>query len=127
MLISKKLSIVPHAWIIIRHSHTGRHSHMKFHASLGRWLVLIFFVKNKTLVCIVNYYSQFPIVKKPSLTADDLVEAAKIVFIQFGFPKKIISDTSMKFASEMFRQFCRWKNIKQAITLSYHQQSSSQM
>ena len=56
------------------------------------------FGKNKTLLCIVDYYSKFPIVKKAdSITADDLVKADKIVFTKFKLPKNIISDEGMNF------------------------------
>ena len=85
----------------------------------------IFSIKNKTLLCIVDYYSKFPLVRKAgSLTADDLVKAAKIVF---GLPKKIISDAGMNFTPEMFRQLSRQMNIQQAITSSYHLQSNGQV
>ena len=41
------------------------------------------FVKYKTLLCIVDYYSKFPIVNEANdLTADGLIMAAKIVFIR---------------------------------------------
>ena len=41
-----------------------------------------------------DYYSKFPIVKRPdSLTVDDLVKASKIIFAEFGLIKKIISGT----------------------------------
>ena len=85
----------------------------------------IFFVKMKTLLYIVDYYSMFSIVKgADSLAANDLVKTAKIVFTEFGFPKKIISDADMNFTSQWFRQFCRQINIQQAITSSYLHQSN---
>ena len=34
-----------------------------------------------------------------SLTASDLVKAAKIIFVEFELPKKIISDVGMNFMS----------------------------
>ena len=43
-----------------------------------------FFVKKETCQCIVDYYSTFPIVRRAdSLTADDLVKAANIIFTKF--------------------------------------------
>ena len=48
----------------------------------------IFSIKNYTLLCIVDYYSRFPVIKKAdSLTADDLVKAAMIVFIELDFQR----------------------------------------
>ena len=58
----------------------------------------IIFVKNKTLLCIVDYNSKFPIVRKAySLAADDLVKAAKLVFTEFALPKNNISDTGTRY------------------------------
>ena len=45
----------------------------------------IFCVRNTTPRHIIYYYSKFPILKK---AADDLVKATKIVFLEFGVPKK---------------------------------------
>ena len=68
-----------------------------------RWSVLTFFViTNRMLLCIVDYYSMFPIVKKVgSLAADDLVQVAKMIFVEYGLPKKMISDAGMNFKLEM--------------------------
>ena len=45
----------------------------------------IFSINNNTLLCIVNYYSKFPVVKKTScLSADNLIRTAKIVLAEFG-------------------------------------------
>ena len=53
--------------------------------------MLIFFVTNKILLCIVDYSSKFSIVKMAdSLAAADLVKAAKIMFTKLGLPKKLI-------------------------------------
>ena len=58
----------------------------------------IFSIKNNMLICIVDYYSKFPIVKKADgLSADDLIRGAKIVFAEFGLPKKIVSDAGTNF------------------------------
>ena len=74
-------------------------------------------VKNEILLCIVDYYSEFPILKRAdSLAADDLVTAARIVLTEFGLPKETISDAGMNFTTEMFKQFCGQVNIEQAIT-----------
>ena len=65
--------------------------------------------------------------KAKSLTADDLVKPAKIVFTEFGLPKEIISDADMNFSTDIFRQFCRKVNLEQAITLSHHHQSNDKV
>ena len=49
----------------------------------------IFSIKNKRLLCIVDFYSKFPTVKTvDGLLEDDLIRAAKSAFSKFGLPKK---------------------------------------
>ena len=78
----------------------------------------IFMMNNKTILCIVDYYSKFPVVKKVGCYAvDDLLQMAKIFSeSEDGFPKKIISDTGMNITSETYRQFCRYIIIQHTIT-----------
>ena len=57
----------------------------------------------------------------------DLVKVVKIVFAEFGLPKKIVLDAGTNFTSEPFRQFWREINIEQAITLSSHHQRNGQV
>ena len=88
----------------------------------------IFFIKNKTLMSIVHYYCNFPIVKRAdSVTGDDLINAVKIVFADFRFPKNTISDTDMNFTSKTFRQFCKLINLEQTITSSHHHWRNGQV
>ena len=85
----------------------------------------IFIIKSNTLLFIVDYYSIFPVVKKTDgLSAGNLIRAVKIVFAEFGLPKKLVSDVGMNFISDKLRQLCRQCNIEQAITSSYHHQSN---
>ena len=79
----------------------------------------IFTIKNNTLLCIVDYHSKFPVVMKTdSLSGDNLIRMVKIVFAEFGLPKKIVSDAGTNFIQDKFRQFCRQLNTEQAITSS---------
>ena len=42
------------------------------------------------LLCILDYYSKFPIVNiAGSLTTEELIEAVNTVCAEFGLPKKI--------------------------------------
>ena len=44
----------------------------------------IFSLNNNTLLCVVDYYSTFPIMRKADrLSADDLIRAVKIVIAEF--------------------------------------------
>ena len=62
----------------------------------------IFVIKIKPLLCIEDYCSKFPTVKKVGgLAADDLVQMTKIIFAEYGPPKMIISDAGKNFRSGM--------------------------
>ena len=88
----------------------------------------IFMVNNKILLCIVDYYIKFLIVKKVAgLSADDLVHTTKLIFAEFGLTKKIISEEGMNFTSEIFKEFYRKMNIEQSIPSCYHHQSNGQV
>ena len=53
-----------------------------------------FTIKNNKLLCIVDYYSKFPVMKKENaLSVDNLIREAKIVFTEFGLSKRIVPDT----------------------------------
>ena len=72
----------------------------------------IFFVKNKTPLYIVDYYSKFLYCEKCQKShIDDLVKTPKILFTELGVPKNILSDAGMNFTSETTRQFIRQMNI----------------
>ena len=48
----------------------------------------IFMINNENLLCIVDYYRKFPVIKKvESLSPEDLLWAVRIVFSEFGLPK----------------------------------------
>ena len=50
-------------------------------------------INDNKLLCIVDQYSRFPIMKKADgLSAVDLIRTAKIVFTEFWPPMKIVSD-----------------------------------
>ena len=82
-----------HALNTSKHNHMGKHT---YNTSYKQWEVVgadIFSVKNTALLCI---HSKFPLVKKTDgFSADNLTRAAKIVFAEFGLPRKIVSDAGM--------------------------------
>ena len=50
----------------------------------------IFSIDKETL-CIVDYYSKFPVMKRADeLSAYHLIRAAKVAFTEFGLPKNSI-------------------------------------
>ena len=67
--------------------------------------MLISFLLKMTHLFIVDYYSKFAIRKKAnSLTANDLVKAARILFKEY-LPKKIISGVGINFTLDTSDNF----------------------
>ena len=67
---------------------------------------------NKHYLCIVDYHSKFPIVKNTEdLSADSLILTCKIIFAEYGIPKKIMYDSGSNFISDNFKAFCKSLNI----------------
>ena len=88
----------------------------------------IFTIKNDILFGIVDYYSEFLIVKKADgLLAENLIGMVKTVFAEFGLPMKIVLDAGTHYILDTFRQFCRWLNIQQVNTSSYYHWNSRQV
>ena len=88
----------------------------------------VFHYNNKNYLCIVDYNSKFPIVKRlEGLSAENLTNAVKIIFTEYGIPHKIMSDAGTYFVSDRFWKFCRAINVEQATLLAYHHQSNGQV
>ena len=88
----------------------------------------VFQLNNKNYSCIVDYHSKFPVVKRiEGLLADNLIDALKIIFAEYGIPRKIMSDAGTNFISEKCQQFCKRVNIEQAVSSSYHHQGNGQV
>ena len=69
----------------------------------------------KKYLCIVNYHSKFPIINiMEDISADSLILTCKIIFAEFGLPKKATSNSGGNFISDKFKTSCRGLNIKQA-------------
>ena len=77
-------------------------------------------LNNKNYLCIVDYHSKFPIVKKAeNMSTDKLILTCIVIFSEFGLPKKIISDAVGNFISDKSKQLCKNMNIEQATSSSY--------
>ena len=64
---------------------------------------------------------QFPVVKRlEGLSAENLTNAVKIIFMEYGIPHKIMSDAGTNFVSDRFQKSCRGINVEQATLLAYH-------
>ena len=83
---------------------------------------------NKYYLCILDYHSKFPIVKKAEgMFAESLKLAWKVRFSEYGLLTGIMSDTGGNFISDKLRQFYKFMNIEEATSSSYHHQSNGQV
>ena len=87
-----------------------------------------FSFNNKNYLCIVDYHSKFPVIKRlEGLSTENLTATAKVIFAEYGIPHKLMSDTGTNFILDRFRKFCSSLNIKQAVSSAYHHQSNWQV
>ena len=85
----------------------------------------IFHLSNKNCLCIVDYHSKFPVIKRmDGLSAESLITTVKVIFAEYGIPHRLMSDAGTNFVSEKFKSFCRSINIEQAMSSLYHHQSN---
>ena len=70
--------------------------------------VAIFTLNNKHYLCNVDYHSKFPVIKKAEdLSADSLISIYKVIFAEYGLPKKIMSDLGSNLVSGKFKTFLK--------------------
>ena len=97
---------------------------------LRPWEVIgvdVFHFKNKHYLCIVDYNSKFPVIKRlEGLSADNLINV-KIIFAKYGIPCKLMSDEGTNIVSDKFHQFCKLVNIEQATSSAYHHQTNGEV
>ena len=98
---------------------------------LRPWEVLdanIFHLNNKNYLCLIDYHSKFPVIKRvEGLSTENITTTIKVIFVEYGIPHRLMSDTGSNFVSEKFRSFCSSLNIEQAVPSSYHHQSNRQV
>ena len=99
--------------------------------SLRPWEVLgadVFHFNNKNYLCIIDYHSKFPVIKRiEGLSTESLITTTKVIFAEYGIPHQIMSDAGTNFISDKFRKFCSRLNIEQAVSSAYHHQSNRQV
>ena len=98
---------------------------------LRPWEVLgadVYHFNNKNYLCIVDYHSKFPVVKRlEGLSAENLIPTVKVIFTEYGIPWKLMSNTGTNFVSDKFSKFCNSINVEQAVSSVYHHQSNGQV
>ena len=88
----------------------------------------VFHFKNKHHLCIIDYNSKIPVVKRlEGLSAENLINMVKIIFAEYGIPQKTMSVVGSNFVADRFQQFCKSINIEKVISSVYHHQSSRQV
>ena len=88
----------------------------------------VFHFKNKHYLCMVDYNSKFPVIKRlEGLSGENLINMVKIIFTEYRIPQKIMSDAGTKFVADRFQQFYKSINVEQVILLAYHHQSNGQV
>ena len=69
---------------------------LQYEIPFRNWEVVgadILVINGKTHLFIIDYCCKFPIVKKVnSLSTDNLVQMTMLIFVEYGLPKKFVSD-----------------------------------
>ena len=85
-----------------------------------RWEQLgldLFSLKNTHHLLAVDYFSQFPIVRKlQSFHSVSVIKHLKEIFTEIGVPRCIVSDGGIQFTSQEFKDFMRRWDIQNRIT-----------
>ena len=92
------------------------------------WEVLgtdVFHFNNKNYLCVVDYHSKFPVVKRlEGLSTESPIATIKVIFTEYSIPCRLMPDTGMNFVSDKFQKFSNSINVEQAVLLVYHHQSN---
>ena len=95
-----------------------------------QWEVIgadMFNLYNRKYLFIAHYHSKFPVIRKTDdHSTDSLIPACKIIFSEYGLPKKIMSDAGCNFISDKFKRFCKNLNTEQAVSSLYHHHINGQ-
>ena len=73
----------------------------------------IFQLNNKNYLCVVDYHSKFPVIKRmEELSAENLIATVKIIFAEYGILHRLMLDADSNLVSENFSGLCSSLNIK---------------
>ena len=77
----------------------------------------LFTLRNTHYLLDVDYFSQFPVVRKlQSLHSMSVIKHLKEIFTEIGVPRCIVSDGGTQFTSQEFQDFSRRWDIQHRIT-----------
>ena len=95
---------------------------------LRPWEVLgvdVFHLNNKNYLCVIDYHSKFPVIKRmEGLSTESLIAAIKVISAKYGILHRLMSDAGTNFISEKFKRFCSRLNIEQAVSSAHHHQNN---
>ena len=92
------------------------------------WMKLatdIFHFEGQSYLLIVDYTSQFPIVRRlTSMTAQHIANHCKQIFAEYGWPNTIISDNGPCYTSKIFKKLMTEYNVNHITSSPHYPQSN---
>ena len=77
------------------------------------------------LVCVDHFTSWVEVAPLITITTDEVCNAIiRIVDLQHGCPKSVLTDQGTQFTSDLFKQFCQKLGINKIQTSTYHPQTN---
>ena len=90
-------------------------------------VLAIFSLRNTQYLLVIDYFSQFPVVKQlHSLHLLSVIKHLKDIFTEIGIPRCIVSDGGTQFTSQEFKDFTKAWGIHHTITPQTNTQSNGQ-
>ena len=87
----------------------------------------IFTLRNTQYLLVIDYFSQFPVVKQlQSLHSLSVIKHLKDIFTEIGIPRCIVSDGVTQFTSQEFQDFTKTWGIHHRVTSPTNAQSNGQ-
>ena len=117
--------------ICIQQSSSQRRESMILHEIPERpWMKIgadIFQLGRHDYLCLVDYYSKFPVIRQlKGKTADAVIINLKSVFAEYGIPQEVISD-NMPFSSVQFQEFATSYGFNSTTSSPTYSQSNGQV
>ena len=87
----------------------------------------IFTSRNTQYLLVIDYFSQFPVVKQlQSLHSLSVIKQLKDIFTEIGIPRCMVSDGGTQFTSQEFQDFTKTWGIQHKVTSPTNVQSNGQ-
>ena len=84
----------------------------------------IFSLRNTQYLLVIDYFSQFPVVKQlQCLHSLSVIKHLKDIFTEIGIPRCIVSDGGTQFTSQEFKDFTKAWGIQHTVTSPTNEQS----